>query len=740
MSVFPAYRPRQSTAKEIEEAKEAVLSKRERFLKRRKKEANQADERSAKLHYSALSGIGFQDYTLGPSKAIGSRGKLDHDAYLALRAARTAKPAESTFSPSPFPRLSAICLSLVVENYGEPGIFDRLDPVAHRQHIGPLLNSLAHELDDLDVLPFQVWLDLVARCPSDIPSRRRTYRGLCVSDTAELEVLREINTESVQLFAQEQALSSSCDLTPPFFLAYLDLSGEVGYKDADMYKLRDPLSHCLAVLNLAGTGITDDGLAWLARAASEPPRYAHLQVLSLQGLQGVTDKGVVKLAMLNLRCLDLRQTRCNDVIRKKLNNALVDLGSPTSFRAARVWDSLPDPAIELQLFDSSNFTTARVLTLLHYLAVFFNTPTHERRSALSSPLVKPIGVSISSMTRGAAPSSSSAILSNPATLSAGKAEMTAEELYHAHLSLQAGSTHATHHRAFGAVTSTMALSKKAVDEDGHAETDKGAAFLHRRDEVAAGRYIGTEGKSGGGRASLYDVGTRRFHKVGGGPPVDRHGLKMTREPFSDSEDEREKEAEEEEKLEAAQRQWDENAARQRQFYAGSRPAARPPRQFVAPALSPFMLVRHLPLKQPYEEIEVLKPLHRAVEVGEEEEVKVRAGGTLVKKRRRTDNSSTYSPSPTATTTPFAPRPAQPRPLPTSRPSFPTSPFPSSSSPPLSSRSPAPPAPSPAPPSSSNPFSKKRPALATPRHSAKNIVKTATALPKRSGLAAFRGKK
>ncbi|GAA5830804.1 hypothetical protein JCM11251_001080 [Rhodosporidiobolus azoricus] len=745
------YRPRQASRKEIEQEKDWQQQGRERWFKRRKREAKEVEDRSSKLVYSNTCGIAFRDFTLGPSGPVKTRAKLDREAYAARRAAQ----AEDDGPVLEVPRLSTCCLAVIVENYGELGMFDRLDPAHHRQHAGPLLDILAREVNE-DVLPFQVWLDFACRFKTDLPAKRRTYRGLCVSDIDELAALREINEEATQLFAQEAALSASAsvDFIPPFFLAYLDLTGEVGFGDADIYKLKDPLSHFLAVLRLDGTSVSDEGLRWIGRAADDAPRYGQLQVLSLKNLTKVTDEGVIKLAKLNLRSLDLRMTRCSEKIRRKLNDALVDLGSTSAWRVARQWDNLPAPHIELQLFDSFNFSPSRVLTILHYLASYFTAPASARPDALNSPLVKPVAVHLSSMSRVAAPSSS--------PTDAVNAEKTVDELYREHLALQGGSTHAAHHRAFGAVTSTMALSRKQFEEDAHAESDKGAAFRLGNDSVAAGQYIGREGKAGGGRATLYDVGNRKVSAPGAEAlKVDRHGLRTDREPFSDSEDEDEKDREEEEKLERATEKWDAAAALARHFYLGPRPVARPPRTYSIPPVSPLMLVRPLPYRPPYEPpVEEVVPLFQSVRsemMGEP--AQIRAGATLMKKRRRGEEEDMILFSPgqaKAKASPVAPPPPPParaKTLPSIHPSRRRPPLPASSSSPSID-----PAISPSParatllpstprgtapavtPSSSNPFSKTRPALSTPRHAQKNIVKTGPNLAKRSGLTAFRAKK
>lgn len=211
----------------------------------------------------------------------------------------------------PFPRLSALCISVVVTSYGEPGVFYRLSEAHHASHVPALLSRLEAELvkDDEGAegreLPYQVWLDFAYRFPATLPSKQRTYKGLVVSDTAELDVLKDLNAEAVQLFAQH----SPSDLVPPFFLSFLDLSGELGFGDKDVFRLK-PIASFLAVLRLDGTSVGDDGLGWIARAATgggEEERggeaYSRLEVLSLKGLQGVTDEGVGRLAKLNLRMI-----------------------------------------------------------------------------------------------------------------------------------------------------------------------------------------------------------------------------------------------------------------------------------------------------------------------------------------------------------------------------------------------------------------------------------------------------
>ncbi|GAA5968826.1 hypothetical protein JCM11641_000747 [Rhodosporidiobolus odoratus] len=744
MTFEQPYRPRPASRKEIEQSEEQQQEHRQRFLKRRERERDEVSSRGVKLNYSSLSGVAFRDFVLGPSGSTKTRSKLDKEAYVAYKGARAGFEEETGLTSS-LPRLTDVCVAVLATSWGETGLYDRFRPGAVSRYGGRILEGVRQETDG--AFPFQLWLDVAARLPSDIPPRCRTYRDLCVSDVDELQAMKEVNAEAQEIYAQELARAPSpadLDFVPPFFLAYLDLTGEVGFGDQDIYKLKDPLSHFLAILKLDGTSVTDDGLAWIGRAANEPPMYGQMQFLSLRGLAGVTDEGVLKLAKLNLRGLgafslffqfgieltkyilplDLRMTKCTMHIRGKLNEATLTRSETNDFwRPAIPRKNHTNPNIELQLFDSANYSPSRVLSVLHRLAILQHSPADSRPAILSSPLVKPLAVHLSSMLRRSAPSS------------IVKTERTAEDLYREHLSLHAGSTHATHHRSFGAVTSTMALSRKAVEEDGHAEGDRGAAFRYGNEGVAGGLFIGTEGKLGGGRASLYDVGTRKVSEPGGGRgEVDRNGLRKDRDPFSDTEDEEEREREEESKTEEAMRKWDEGASAMRHFYLGPRPTPRVPRQFVAAAPSKLLLIRHLPYRPPYEPAEQLAPV--ADDIPERSQAPaVIAGGTLVKKKRRLEDGAGrngfFSPSP-ATQSPQPARPSRPsQPRPSASPAFSSSPASSSTA---SRSTPAPTS------SSSNPFSKKRPVLSTPRHSQKNLVRTAAALPSRAGLTAFRTKK
>ncbi|BGP47686.1 hypothetical protein JCM10450v2_003551 [Rhodotorula kratochvilovae] len=695
------YRPRSLTKDEVEKEQERARQAQERVIKRARKEQAQHEERTTDFHHSGVSGIAYKDFKLGRGAPVKSRALLDAQAYAARQKDDEGELLDAV------PRLSSCCLRVLVDNHGEPGVFDALDPVRHRVYAGPLLGALERRAAT-GALPFQVWLDFAHRFALDLPAPRRTYRGLCVSDAAELSLLKELNAEAVERCAQETSYpppSGRDPLVPPFYLAYLDLRGDTTFTDGDIYKLRNPLSHFLAVLRLDGTGVTDEALVWIARAAEDPPQYAQLQVLSLRGLLTVTDLGVLRLVGLpSLRSIDLRGTNCTPSLRGALNSML--LSSPSTsqqrfWRPPRPRPDLPPSlpfSLEAQLFEPSNYAPSRVLATLHYLARIDAAPPGIERKATARArrLDKPLGVHLTSISRTAAP-----------LAAVPKAEQSAEELYRAQLALSYGAKHAAHHSAFGSVTSTVPLSREAVEDEGRREGDRGAAFRNRNDAVAAGEYIGAGGRTGGraaGTASLYDVGQRRVSSA--------QREMGAREPFSDSEGEDEREAVlDAEDREARARWTEENARRGTFFRRVEPPQPRGPRTFADPPPSDLMLLRHVPYVPPWEGL----PLSFAASVehaGTHEQPTAAAGGGLVKKRQRPlFDAPTPSPAPART-------PARaPPPAPSSTPS-------------------------------GNPFSKRQASSSSSssagrlpaRSASKNIVRTAPALPQRSALAAFRTKK
>ncbi|BGP24294.1 proteophosphoglycan ppg4 [Rhodotorula toruloides] len=703
-----AYRPRLPTKSEEEKEKEQVKVKRERLFKRVRREQEEDERQEVKYNYSGITGIAYQDFSLGRSAPVKSRAAVDAQTYAARRR-RQASTSPALLDS--LPRLAECCVSVIVESYGETALFDSLDATKHREVVPRLLELLEQSLEaDNAPLPYQVWLDIASRLGVDTPKRRRTYRGLVVSDADELDVLKDLNVEAIQRFLQDSMFqsASSAPSPPAFFLAYLDLSGDTTFTDGDIYKLRDPVSHFLSVLRLDGTSVTDGGLEWIDRAAKDAPQYHRLEVLSVRNLAKVTDDGIVRLCWLpNLRLFDSRGTGCSPGLRSRLNDALLSLPpshsacSPTlsCWRVPRetrndlATHSRQSPHLELQLFDPKNFSPSRLISLLHYLSDIESSNATTRAQKARKEVVKPLGVHLTALTR----------LAQQATPSAQPSDSrTAEGVYQAQLALRSAATHAAHHAAFGSVTSTMVLSRASVEEDGRAEKDKGAAF-RMRDDAVAGRTFGGVGGAKGGRASLYEVGQRKVHSGSS------RWIPQEREAFSDSETEDVVERRYKDAEDKAIRDWDEENVKVASFYKGKRPEQRGPRMFAIPPKRDGMLLRMIEYVPPWEE-----PLRRASAPAPvqqpRQEVRIASDGSaLVKKRRRNDESATFAPS-----TPV-------RPLV----SFPSSSSPASATPPLQQAS-----------------SKAcRPAsLYTPRSDPKNIVRTTAALPKRSGLSAFRTKR
>ncbi|GAA5965264.1 hypothetical protein JCM21900_006069 [Sporobolomyces salmonicolor] len=722
------YRPRLPSQLELYQEQEQQKKKRSRLIKRVKREAERYEarraalaavqenlaerllHRSSGLTYSSVDGIGYKDFTLGPSGPMRTRTQLDRRAYAAARERRP--PSRSL---DVVPSLASCCVDLAAEHYGDPGIFDQLDPFHHLQHAPRLLDRILELMDD-QVLPFDVWVDFSLRFGLNLKGKRKTYRGLCVGDREELLSLKELNREAIELWQQKYAgrPSPSADtFAPSFFLAVLDLSGDKTFGNDDISKLRDPLSTFLAVLRIDGTNVTDDGIAWIARATSEPGQYCHLQVLSLKDLNKVTNDSVLRLSKLNLRMLDLRGTGCSLDIRNRLNRALVDTAASTTFyRYPRARNDLASPLLELQLFGGS-FSPSRTLSVLHHLSIIDNSRPADRPSAIASSLVKQLCVHLDSMVRrSSAPSA------------AFKADKTAEELYVHQMALAntSASSRVTHHPTFGGLTSTMTISRKSIEDDGRGESEKGAAFRYKNDAVAAGEWVGA-GRVGG-RATLYDVGVGKLTAA---------GIKKERDPFSDTEDEEEQEREWKEKEEDDMRQWDDEMRPGKVFYMGKRPTPRPPRQILAADNSKFLLLRHFPYLPPY-----ALPAPSTVASPVEDvlvEPKLKEGVSLVKKKRKLEDpaDSGFFTAASGRLSSSAAQYRRPLGAPSSLSSSTPSSFPS---PLCAQHTPTSGFP---PPSSSNPFSKKKPSFSTPRTARKNIVQTAPVLPKRSGLAAFRTK-
>ncbi|GAA5982149.1 hypothetical protein JCM10908_004759 [Rhodotorula pacifica] len=773
------YKPRRSTAAEEAAERELAIRSKARLIRRVQKETESNYKPAKRYTLSAIAGIAYKDYALGKSAPTKSRVALDAIAY-AARKEHNASSAEQKDEPLPgrttLPRLADLCIEVLADSYGQPGVFDALDPNRHRAWMPKLLEAIEKTVvnsslstSNTATFPFQVWLDVATRLgAAEMPARWKTYRDLVVADTAELEVLKEINADATYhrlLLNRASGVGPSPSPSPPptFFLAYLDLRSLPTFSDADVYRLRDPLSHLLAVLRLDGTGLTDGGLAWIVRAAKEKPQYQRLEVLSLRGLRKVTDEGVAPLAGLsNLRLLDIRESGCTSGLRKKINTAILTLSNapntlssstrPTFFRPPRETRSDLDmyrtseacisPHVEVELFDPANYSPAQMIHLLHRLG----SPTTSL--APVNATTKPLGVHLTALARSST-STSQHDSNHPPR------QRTVEELYQAQLAIRSAQTHATHHAAYGGITSTVPISREAVEESGRKEPGERAAAFRVRDDavMGGGSGLNSEESRGAKAGTLYAIGQRRFYPQGlGGTKWVPH----ERDPYSDDETEAHAEevyrAAEAEAIAAQAREEEEGSLFYRHRHAGGvdrRIKVRGERTFTIPPKEEGMLLRLLPYVPPWEEQEqaaqnqaemnrVIPQRNPGIGGNKKKRHDVPPTPILTKKRRRDDTAGGYSQSQHfdtfsgstlfGRTTDASSSPSQT--LIASKPSS------SSSSPsgaqPFSPFSPAP---------SSTPHghqsAKKVPTLYTPRSDPKNLVKTGKALLKRSTLAAFR---
>ncbi|GAA5940065.1 uncharacterized protein JCM15063_001689 [Sporobolomyces koalae] len=697
MSLPQPYRPRRPTLAQQAQDEEQRLVKRKRQVEKKQRERQQLAKRSSKMAYSELNGVGYQDFTLGPSTSTKSRTQLDRGAYAEYRAGLVPQERPQL---DRVPSLVECCLDLIAETHGETNQFVAIDRAHHLNHVKPLFDRVKRTRDDPDaLLPFRFWFEFALAFGLDLPDRYKTYRGLVVSsDTSELEAIAETNAEASRLWDHQPT-----EPVPTFFLATLDLSNDRSFADSDMYKLRNPLSSFLAVLKLDGTRVTDGGIAWIARAADDSQSYRHLEYLSLKGLTDVTNEGVVKLSRLpNLRMLDVRKTGCDGSILERLRKCT---HSSPAFSPPRARNDLPNPILELQLFGGS-YSSSRVLTCLRYLADVQHASIQTVREVTRCRPVKPLSVHLSAMTR------------RPIARVSKQESKSAEELYREQLTLSgfSGSALATHSSTFGTLTSTKSLARKLVDDDGRAVNEHRAAFRTGIDDaVANGDYIGP-GRTGG-RTSLYELGLRKLSK--------EEDTRKERDPFSDTEDEQELE-EALRKAEADElREWEEKRAGAMTFYAGRRPVAKPERVIVAAEQSMFTLLRHLPYVPPYaRQTARAEPNHMLSNDGngtKHQESRSRDriktdGMVLQKKKRRIDLSAGSSPS-------------------SARPTLIRASSASSSVASSSSPCATPPCAQPGQPRS-NPFAKTSSSFGA-RTSSKNVVRSTSTLAKRSSLSAFK---
>lgn len=446
---------------------------------------------------------------------------------------------------------------------------------------------------------------------------------------------------------------------------------------------------------------------------------------------------------------DIRASGCTSSLRKQINSALLSLPNApavtrtTYFRPPResrsdidqdrIGETLISPQIEVELFDPTNFSPALMIHLLHQLGSPAATPLASARSGLQ----KPVGVHITALTRTSASVKSGS--GGPKSEPDPARPRTVEELYQAQLAIRSAQTHATHHTAYGGITSTVPISRVAVEESGRKEPgERGAPFRLRDDAVMGGGSGWSSDEQHDAKAgTLYAAGLRRYHPLSGAAWVPHE-----RDPYSDDETEAHAEgvyrAAEAEAIAAQVREEEEGSLFYQYRHKGGgvdrRIRKRGERTFGIPEKEEGMLLRLMPYVPPWEEeAELAAPLtverNPVAQDGKRKKAVVPPTPTLTKKRRRDDATGDYAQAPFGSlsgSTLFGSGSSS------SSPSH-TLVHPAGSSSPSSAAAPFSPAPS----SSTITSKGTAKALYTPRSDPKNLVKTGTALPKRSTLAAFR---
>ncbi|SCV67539.1 BQ2448_5150 [Microbotryum intermedium] len=534
------------------------------------------------LVFSNIDGVGYrkrlvcgQDFTVSSTSRFKSRSRLDAIAYDQL---------ERQYSETVLfcvPSLSSVCVQVAARNWLKPGIFGSLDCNFHRDRAPEILEAIASQ-SEIGLLPFNVFVDFATVLSTDMPKRRRTYRGLCRTDHNEIRQLDAANERARIAWQtdwttdeQQQAISGHI-AAPCFFLAVLDLGG-TSFSDQDIIALKDPLANFLAVLKLRSTHVTDDGLAWIARAFAHDKRsYRHLQVLSLCSLSRVTNSGVQHLAALPLRMLDVRGTACTPQLRFLLNTAVVSLARNAE-EPRRAWRCAIakrvalemqglSSSLELELFSSINYSPARTLALLHRLGEIQLGDTCQAHR-----LPKSIVVHIDAISRR-----SDAEKQND---HAGLPKIRIGE----DVDMGNGPRYARYSSVYGIVTSTSGVSQEALLSSVNSEPEaRGAAFRVRDDAIAG------HGSTPKNTSSSAESGARQPRNA-------------ELDPLSDSEDEGDclvgwDHCKSERLRALAQEQ-----ATILSFHQRTGPQERRPslvRTIAVPPRSDLMLIRHLPVVTP----------------------------------------------------------------------------------------------------------------------------------------------
>ncbi|SCZ93305.1 BZ3500_MvSof-1268-A1-R1_Chr6-2g08597 [Microbotryum saponariae] len=430
------------------------------------------------LVFSGIDGVGYRDFTVSSTSRFKSRSRLDAIAFDQL--------ADRQFETVLFcvPSLSSVCVEVVARNWLRPGIFDHLDGNFHRDRASEILQAIASQ-SETGLLPFNVFVDFATVLSTDMPQRRRTYRGLCRSDHLEIRQVSDANERSQVVWQtewtqdeQQRAITGQI-AAPCFFLAVLDLGG-TAFSDQDIIALKDPLANFLAVLKLRSTRVTDDGLAWIARAFEHDKRsYRHMQVLSLASLKRVTNSGVQHLAALPLRMLDVRGTSCTSQVRSLLNATVSSLPQGTdeprpgwrcaiAKRVALEMQGLSS-SLELELFSSINYSPARILAYLQQLGEIRVGDTRQVRR-----LRKSIVVHIDAIPRLRDAQMHNEHAAPPQICIREDVDMVKEARY------------ASFSPVYGKVTSTSGVSTEALLSSANSEPEARYAAFKVRDDAILG--------------------------------------------------------------------------------------------------------------------------------------------------------------------------------------------------------------------------------------------------------------
>ncbi|KAI5475041.1 hypothetical protein MNV49_002066 [Pseudohyphozyma bogoriensis] len=607
MDELGAYRPRGKTASEefAEQEQESQLraKKRARYRNEQAAASNRGDTTlSAKLN-------GYSDYIIGRAPAPAkSRSALDALAYAARE-----QIVPNSRADGGVPSLKDVCIAVVVNNFGKEGVLNGLRE-EHRASASTLLTLFA--VNNEGIVPFKAWTTFAEVL--DLPTRYKTYKHLCLSDSTELAHLQTLNTTSMLDWAVaksdvESTTSSPAErakllkelVAPTFFLATLDLTWDGSFTDEDMVKLR-PVADFLVVLVLDHTRVTDEALSIMVRNVKASDHYARLEILSLKSLKRVTDRGARKVGQLpSLRMLrlfspvlrpsptadyklnsELKGTSCTGAFRTVLNQG-VRPGGTTWKPALRRPNLKEAPDAELQLFGTT-FSHSNTLTKLRRIAAVYR----ESDPILAVP--KPVTIQLRSIGR----------LATPTEASTAK---TMEELHAAQLRLIQKHDVRAYDKIHGLVTSTSRISREALDESGHSAREDGGWMSEGMGGIAGGRRIGA-GISGG--RSLYDIGTRKLSKV------ERQDMKEDAisdwgsEEEEEEEEWRRKREEEREKAKSGVGFYeDPTEGRGREKEKEKKHVRRRDKPVDVPEPSPLFLLRHLPLRhscEPPEEIVVVE--------------------------------------------------------------------------------------------------------------------------------------